>query len=192
MLEGTTPIPSSTISGIAPRGNPVPAFRTASDDRSASSTRVGDIMTKQVVACRPQDDVKQAERLMSQHHKSRILCIDDPGKLVGVISLSDMAQNQATDAAETLMIDARSASVAMADASCEVCGNQYDKAFQVVVQGATHTFDSFECAIQALAPSCSHCRCHIIGHGVEHRDGKIFCCAHCANRAGASGLRDRV
>ena len=34
--------------------------------------------------------------------------------------------------------------------TCENCGNEYDKAFQVVMKGETHTFDSFECAIQAL------------------------------------------
>ncbi len=79
----------------------------------------------------------------------------------------------------------------MAQASCEVCGNQYDKTFQVVLQGATHTFDSFECAIQALAPSCAHCKCRVIGHGVEH-NGRIFCCAHCAGRGGAHGLKDRA
>jgi ribosome-binding protein aMBF1 (putative translation factor) len=27
-------------------------------------------------------------------------------------------------------------------ATCEVCGADYDKAFQVTVAGATHTFDS--------------------------------------------------
>jgi hypothetical protein len=42
---------------------------------------------------------------------------------------------------------------------CEVCGNDYDKAFEVRVQGATHLFDSFECAIHALAPTCAHCGC---------------------------------
>jgi hypothetical protein len=36
-------------------------------------------------------------------------------------------------------------------ARCETCGNDYDKAFQVTKDGTTHTFDSFECAIQALA-----------------------------------------
>jgi hypothetical protein len=45
------------------------------------------------------------------------------------------------------------------------------------------TFDSFECAIQKMAPVCVHCRCRIIGHGVEHGD-RIFCCAHCAEMAG--------
>ncbi len=52
-------------------------------------------------------------------------------------------------------------------AVCEVCGNDYDKTFQVTLQGKTHTFDSFECAIHALAPTCKHCSTRIVGHGVE-------------------------
>ena len=64
---------------------------------------------------------------------------------------------------------------------CEVCGNDYDKAFEVRVQGATHVFDSFECAIHALAPTCAHCGCRVIGHGVEGGD-RIFCCVHCASQ----------
>ncbi len=67
-------------------------------------------------------------------------------------------------------------------ATCEVCENEYDKAFEVVVGGKHHTFDSFECAIHALAPVCPHCNCRIIGHGVE-ADGQIFCCVHCARTA---------
>ncbi len=35
---------------------------------------------------------------------------------------------------------------------CEQCGNDYDKTFDVIAGGQTHTFDSFECAIQMLAP----------------------------------------
>ena len=76
-------------------------------------------------------------------------------------------------------------------AVCEVCGNDYDKAFQVVKQGEEHVFDSFECAIHALAPSCDHCGCKIIGHGVE-ADGSLYCCAHCAREAGGGKLRDRA
>ena len=38
--------------------------------------------------------------------------------------------------------------------SCEVCGNDYDKPMEVTLHGQRHTFDSFECAIQALAPRC--------------------------------------
>ena len=76
-------------------------------------------------------------------------------------------------------------------ARCEVCGNDYDKAFQVLLQGRTHTFDSFECAIQALAPRCARCGLRVIGHGME-QDGRTFCCAHCAAAAGVTQLRDRV
>jgi hypothetical protein len=76
-------------------------------------------------------------------------------------------------------------------ARCDVCGNDYDKAFTVLAAGQEHTFDSFECAIHALAPECAHCGCKVIGHGVE-RDGTIFCCANCAKHAGVLGLRDRA
>jgi hypothetical protein len=76
-------------------------------------------------------------------------------------------------------------------AQCEVCGNEYDKTFEVTMAGSTHTFDSFECAIHQLAPTCENCGCRVIGHGVES-DGRIFCCASCAERAGVGGLQDRV
>jgi hypothetical protein len=76
-------------------------------------------------------------------------------------------------------------------AVCETCGNDYDKAFEVHMNGETHTFDSFECAIHMLAPRCAHCDCRIIGHGLED-DGTFFCCDHCAEQAGVTGLRDRV
>ena len=74
---------------------------------------------------------------------------------------------------------------------CEVCGNDYDKSFDVVKDGVSHTFDSFECAIHALAPQCDHCGCRVVGHGVE-ADGVIFCCAHCARKTGTTELVDRA
>ena len=76
-------------------------------------------------------------------------------------------------------------------ASCEVCGNDYDKAFEVVIGNERHVFDSLECAIHALAPECPQCGCRVIGHGVE-KEGKVFCCAHCARDDGPSKLEDRA
>jgi hypothetical protein len=76
-------------------------------------------------------------------------------------------------------------------ATCEVCGNDYDKAFQVTMMGRSHTFDSFECAVHALAPECAHCGVKIAGHGVE-KGAAIYCCAHCAEQEGATELRDRA
>ena len=76
-------------------------------------------------------------------------------------------------------------------AVCEVCGNDYDKAFSVTQAGKTMTFDSFECAIHAMAPRCAQCQCHVIGHGVEF-GGVIYCCAQCAKRSGVKGVNDRA
>lgn len=76
-------------------------------------------------------------------------------------------------------------------AVCEVCGNDYDKAFRLHIDGADHVFDSFECAIHAVAPRCKACGVTITGHGVE-ADEDIFCCAHCASKHGRTEMRDRV
>jgi hypothetical protein len=76
-------------------------------------------------------------------------------------------------------------------ATCEVCGNDYDKAFSVKMGGVEHTFDSFECAIHLLAPRCAHCGCRIIGHGVESAHA-LYCCANCAKHMGVVGVDDRV
>ncbi|MBM3933264.1 MAG: hypothetical protein FJ319_03010 [SAR202 cluster bacterium] len=76
--------------------------------------------------------------------------------------------------------------------TCEVCGNEYDKIFRIVTaDGKAHTFDSFECAIHAVAPVCKHCGCKIVGHGVE-AEGAIFCCASCARMVGVVGVGDRA
>jgi hypothetical protein len=75
--------------------------------------------------------------------------------------------------------------------TCEVCGNEYDKAFTVTATDGTHTFDCFECAIHALAPVCRHCGCKVLGHGVE-QGNDVYCCAHCAKSAGVTGVADHA
>lgn len=75
--------------------------------------------------------------------------------------------------------------------TCETCGNDYDKAFEVRLNGTSHVFDCFECAITALAPRCERCGTRVLGHGLE-QGGAIFCCCHCAREAGVDGLVDRI
>jgi len=77
-------------------------------------------------------------------------------------------------------------------AKCEVCGNDYDKSFEIIAGDSRHVFDSFECAIHLIAPICEHCGCKVIGHGVEV-DGRFYCCAHCAREAEGTDLpTDRI
>ena len=67
------------------------AIRMVAEGRPAS-TQVKESLTRDIVACKPTDDIRRAEELMGQHRKSRIMCLDDDGRLAGVISLSDLAQ----------------------------------------------------------------------------------------------------
>ena len=76
-------------------------------------------------------------------------------------------------------------------ATCDFCGNEYDKTFEVRMNGDSYIFDSFECAIHELAPTCAHCGVRIIGHGLE-ANGTFFCCAHCAEHEGVHELKDRA
>lgn len=77
------------------------ALRIVADLRSAG-TPVEQVMTRQVVACRPGDDIELARELMAEHRKSRIMCVDDDGTLIGIISLSDLAKLEGDGAARTL------------------------------------------------------------------------------------------
>lgn len=64
-------------------------------------TSVTDVMTLEVVSCRPEDDISVAAAKMAENRKSRIMVVGDDNALVGVISLSDLAQHDES-AADTL------------------------------------------------------------------------------------------
>ncbi len=67
-------------------------------------------------------------------------------------------------------------------ATCDTCGNDYANPMRIEKDGQTFTFDSFECAITKMAPTCPQCGVRVMGHGVD-RDGTTYCCAHCAGAA---------
>jgi hypothetical protein len=69
-------------------------------------------------------------------------------------------------------------------ATCEVCGNEDERAFTILVDGEAHVFDAFECAIHQLAPECGHCGCKVVGHGVATAGG-FYCCEHCVRAEAA-------
>ncbi len=74
---------------------------------------------------------------------------------------------------------------------CDVCGNDYDKAIVVTQGQRSMRFDSFECAIEAMAPQCAHCGSRVIGHRVEQCD-QTFCSAECARQATVPGTKQRA
>jgi CBS domain-containing protein len=77
--------------------------RVLGEHRSTSDTVVRDVMTSELVCCSPDADLNEAEELMASHRKSRILCVDDRRRPVGVISLSDIARAEEPARASRLL-----------------------------------------------------------------------------------------
>jgi len=53
---------------------------------------VSGVMTRDVRVCRATDPLRTAERRMAAVKRSRLVVVDEAGRCVGVISLSDIAQ----------------------------------------------------------------------------------------------------
>jgi CBS domain-containing protein len=77
------------------------ALRVLADGRSADE-RVSAVMSRDVVGCRVGDDVQKAMDLMRNERVSRVMVCDAQGKLVGVVSLQDLAAESEDEAGETL------------------------------------------------------------------------------------------
>jgi CBS domain-containing protein len=78
------------------------AIRVVAEGRSFDD-RVATVMTRDVVACGPRDDVKAAEQLMREHQTSRVMVLADDGTLLGVVSLQDIAHGESEyEVGETL------------------------------------------------------------------------------------------
>jgi hypothetical protein len=76
-------------------------------------------------------------------------------------------------------------------ATCETCGNEYDRYFESQLGCETQAFDSFDRAFYTVAPRCAHCGCRIVGCGIEVK-GIFFCCAHCANAHPLPVIENRI
>jgi len=77
------------------------AIRAVAEDLSPDSP-VRVILTREVVACRPEDDLQTARELMSEYRISRVMCVGATGRIEGVISLSDLVQLDDIAGASTL------------------------------------------------------------------------------------------
>ena len=67
-------------------------LRCVAAEEDPAQTPVRDIMTRGCTTVSPGDDCREATRLMSLHQVRRLPVVED-GKLVGVISLADVARS---------------------------------------------------------------------------------------------------
>jgi CBS-domain-containing membrane protein len=72
-------------------------------ERRPFSEPVGNIMTNEAICCRSSDDIHVAEQQMANEQKSRIMCVDENGRIEGVISLSDIVHVTSNERATETM-----------------------------------------------------------------------------------------
>lgn len=60
---------------------------------------VGSAMAHKVIGCVPSDDLKRAETLMHDNQLRRLPVLDDSGRLLGIISINDIAREAARERA---------------------------------------------------------------------------------------------
>lgn len=68
-------------------------LRCISCDKDTKQTTVSDIMTCNVCTCSENDNITNAETKMSQNQIRRLPVCDSNNKVVGILTLGDLAQN---------------------------------------------------------------------------------------------------
>jgi CBS domain-containing protein len=66
-------------------------------DKPLSALRVGDAMSKHVLACKPNDTLERAEEVMRGGRVRRLPVLSEQGVLMGIISLADLAREAARE-----------------------------------------------------------------------------------------------
>ena len=65
--------------------------RGIAEGRDPRTTKVSDVMSRDVVTCAENDDVKVAARTMKEKQIRRLLVVDEKHKVSGIVSLGDVA-----------------------------------------------------------------------------------------------------
>jgi len=72
-------------------------LRAISEGRNPYMTIVSDVMTPVLIWCYADDVLTEAAQLMEDNHIRRLLVLDDKKRLVGVLSLDDLAAKMSSD-----------------------------------------------------------------------------------------------
>jgi CBS domain-containing protein len=67
------------------------ATKVVAESRDPNHTRIFDVMTRTIFACRSTDDVTSAIKAMREHQIRRLPVVDGDGRVMGVISQGDVS-----------------------------------------------------------------------------------------------------
>ena len=69
------------------------ALRAVAEGKDATKLTARDVMSKGIVYCRDTEDVEDAVRIMEQKQIRRLPVLDDKKRMVGMLSLGDVAHS---------------------------------------------------------------------------------------------------
>jgi len=67
------------------------AMKMVAEGRDVRTTKVDEVMTRRLVTCRADDDLKKALEAMSENQLRRIPVVDADDRIVGIIAQADLA-----------------------------------------------------------------------------------------------------
>ena len=79
------------------------AVRATAEGRNPSVTQVKEFMTPQAIRCHQTSDVNEAAHIMENRQVRRLLVDDEMGRIVGVVSLGDIAVGAPQDLAAEIL-----------------------------------------------------------------------------------------
>ena len=68
-------------------------LRTVACDKDVKTTPVSEIMTTKVCTCQSEENIEQAQNTMAKFQIRRLPVLDMQNKMVGILSLGDLANN---------------------------------------------------------------------------------------------------
>lgn len=69
------------------------AIKVVAENRDPQSTRIEEVMSRDLVVCQPDDDLQKAIDQMTQSQVRRIPVVDDQKRIVGIIAQADIAMH---------------------------------------------------------------------------------------------------
>jgi|SRR5690554_366042 len=72
-------------------------MRVVAEGREPSITYVQQVMTKDVVTCPPETEIREAIEMMTRKQIRRLMIVDQNRQLVGVVAQADVARDESLD-----------------------------------------------------------------------------------------------
>ena len=77
--------------------------RVVAEQRLPSETRVGEVMTREVICCQPDTDLDEVSAIMKDRRIRHLpVCCGNDGKLLGLVSIGDVNAHYASNQAQTI------------------------------------------------------------------------------------------